>query len=95
MHTQKRFTELTLKRFDTRAKEITDISADFAAVSAASKARIQALSEVLGISQQSILDELLDSALGDAHDGFLAAFADAEERDRANQKLKARVKELL
>ncbi len=61
----------------------------------ASLARVIALAEALGMNRVLLVNELVSSALGDAHDGFLSAFTDPEERDCANTRLKARVKALL
>ena len=55
-------------------------------------ARIYALAEVLGIRWELLLDELLDCALGDAHDGFLSAYIYPKDRDEANKQLKIKVK---
>ena len=90
MHTRTRFQELTSRALEEDAQNHSDIH-----INDHNFARVKALSEVLGISSSRLIAELLDSALGDAHDGFLAAFDDEEARDKANKKLKARVAELL
>jgi hypothetical protein len=57
--------------------------------------RLTALSEILNIPHFELLTILISNALGDAHEGFLSAFCNHNERDIYNQKLKLRVKELL
>jgi len=71
-----------------------DLSNQFK-LSYASLARLNALAECLDIQADKLLQELVAAAMGDAHDGFLAAFDDPEQKEQANQKLKLRVKALL
>lgn len=96
MYTEKRFLELTTKAInhpkETQKKENVSPTFD---LEPASLARVIALSEVLGIDQTALFNELLSCALGDAHDGFLSAYTDPKERNEANQQLKSRVKQLL
>lgn len=97
MHTQRRFCDLT-KKATKKAVELQVECGDTPAtvdLEPSSLARMIALAEALGMNQVLLIEELISSALGDAHDGFLSAFTDPEERERANTKLKARVKALL
>jgi len=57
--------------------------------------RIVALSEVLNIPYERLVNTLVANALGDAHEGFLSAFCNDKERNTYNQQLKQRVQELL
>lgn len=57
--------------------------------------RVVALSEVLDISYDKLLNILISNALADAHEGFLSAFCNDDERNNYNQQLKQRVKDLL
>ena len=97
MHTQRCFCDLSKKAM----KKSVDLQMESGCATAtvdlepASLARVLALAEVLGMSRVLLVNELVSSALGDAHDGFLSAFTDPEERERANIKLKTRVKALL
>ena len=57
--------------------------------------RVTALSEILNVSKNELINILLSSALGDAHNGFLSAFTNESDRNSINQQLKRRVKALL
>jgi len=94
MHTQERFMELTKSNHENLGCVVESIplSYDF---SLAQLARIQALSERLGVRQEEMIRELLDSALGDAHEGFLLAFPGGTEKEDENRKLKCRVKAII
>jgi len=94
MHTQERFYELTKNNCGSvgSAAEPVTLSYEF---SVPQLARIQALSERLGVCQEKMLKELLDSALGDAHEGFLRAFSEGTEKQDEDRKLKCRVKSLI
>ncbi len=97
MHTEKYFCNLAIKAMkkpvDPQMKSgCTTATVD---LEPASLARVIALAEALGMNRVLLVNELVSSALGDAHDGFLSAFTDPEERDCANTRLKARVKALL
>jgi len=90
MHTQKRFCRLTEesagRKFGLHEKDVLALR-----LNESQAARIQALSERLKLSGQQTLQELLDCALGDAHDGFLSAFSDPLQREQENKVLKQRV----
>jgi len=94
MHTQERFFELTKNKHGNlrRVTESIPLSYDF---SLAQLARIQALSERLGVRQEQVIRELLDGALGDAHEGFLRAFSKGVEKEEEDRQLKCRVKSII
>lgn len=63
-----------------------------------SQARLQALAEASNLSADNLLALLLDAALGDAHEGYMAAFGATcvgSVLEEENQRLKKRVHELL
>ena len=94
MHTKQRFCELTQKAIDAESK----VNASFdgvITVDSSSRARIIALSEELGLDPANLAQELVQAALGDAHEGFKAAYPEGEARLEADKRLKARVAELL
>lgn len=102
MHTLTRFRELTQKALINGVEyQAEPLEAGFLSESQSfecepqSLARVLALSEFLGMSRSSVIAELLNCALGDAHEGFLSAFNDIEERNQKNRLLKARVAEFL
>jgi len=94
MHTQERFFELTKNNYGNTgsAAEPMPLSYEF---SVAQLARVQALSERLGVCQEEMIRELLDNALGDAHEGFLKAFPEGTEKEDEDRRLKCRVKYLI
>lgn len=59
------------------------------------EARILALAEALNLPSDVLLHEVIACALGDAHDGFLAAYPERSDRLKADRSLKSRVQELL
>lgn len=61
---------------------------DTFAITPDSLARVKSLAHFLDMSPESLLEQLIETALGDAHDGFLAAFTDGEQRKTANSALK-------
>ncbi|GEM_PF-2024558 len=94
MHTQERFFELTKNKYENvgNAVEPMPLSYEF---SVPQLARIQALSERLDVCQEELIKELLDGALGDAHEGFLRAFPEGREKEDEDRRLKCRVKSIL
>ncbi len=60
-----------------------------------SEARVLALAEVLHISPESLIQVIVTAALGDAHNGFLSAYTELDERLKSDIRLKSRVKEIL
>lgn len=70
-----------------------DLSTQFS-LSKPSQARLQALAEAADLPTSELLALLLETALGDAHEGYMAAF-DGEALEEQNLRLKKRVSELL
>lgn len=64
-------------------------------LSPASWARLNGLAEYLCCCPETLLEEVVACALGDADDGFLAAFDNENASSEANTCLKNRVKALL
>ena len=97
MRTKTRFCELTKIAIKSRIKVKNKRTCIAATIELGPEniVRVVALSEVPGMSRSSLLKELLDCALGDAHDSFLSAYTDSDERQQANKHLKGRVKEFL
>jgi len=94
MHTKQRFCELTQKATGGESKVNTPFDGVIT-VDDSSRARIIALSEELSLDPTSLVQELMQTALGDAHEGFKAAYDHNEARLNADKRLKARVAELL
>lgn len=96
-HTFLKFQELTKNRkFEQKqSRELTlNLINDFK-IENDEYCRVVALSEILNISYEKLINTLISNALGDAHEGFLSAFCSEKERNIYNLKLKLRVKELL
>lgn len=94
MHTKQRFCELTQKAMNSESK-LNPSFDGVVTVDSSSRARVIALSEELGLGPANLVQELMQTALGDAHEGFKAAYQDDEKRLEADKRLKARVAELL
>ena len=93
-HTFSTFNELT-QSCTFKHRELTPDFAKKFKIANAEYCRILALSEVLNIPEEKLVNQLLSNALGDAHNGFLSAFSNDRERNTHNLQLKQRVKELL
>lgn len=59
------------------------------------EARVLALAEALCLPPEELVQEVMATALGDAHDGYLSAYPERKDRLKADVLLKTRVKELL
>lgn len=96
-HTFLKFQELTKSRkFEQKQnQELTPNFINDFKIESEEYCRVVALSEILNISYEKLINILISNALGDAHEGFLSAFCSEKERDIYNQQLKQRVKELL
>ena len=96
-HTFSKFKELTesCKFEHEQSRQTVPSFTEKLEIGKAEHCRILALSEIINISKDELINILLSSALGDAHEGFLNAFCDENERHAQNQQLKKRVKELL
>ena len=96
-NTFSKFEELT-KNCTFEDKQTREVTPDFNKKFSIEKdeyCRIIALSEVLSVSINELINILLSNALGDAHNGFLSAFSNETDRNTSNQQLKQRVKELM
>lgn len=99
MITQTKFRELTKKAVSEQCNA-TSMPLDQAlkiddVLSAQSFARVNALSSQLSIDADDLLQALLEASLGDAHQGYLSAFDNAQERELADQSLKEKVHRML
>jgi len=96
-HTFTKFKELTenCTHEDNQNRELTPNFVKMFKMANAEYCRIHALSEIINIPHEELVNLLLSNALGDAHEGFLGAFSKEEERNKYNQQLKQRVKELM
>ncbi|WP_299771007.1 hypothetical protein [uncultured Pseudoteredinibacter sp.] len=59
------------------------------------EARVLALAEALHLPPEELVQQIMATALGDAHDGYLSAYPERKDRLKADVLLKTRVKELL